>query len=142
MRAFGSAGFLMLTVILAIGPLARLDTRFLPLLYNRRHFGVLFFLVAFTHMREVAGFYHAFSPANRWASLLSTNGAVDTVVGLPIEWFGLAALLIFFLMAVTSHDFWLAFLGPRAWKTLHMGVYVAYALVVGTFIYRELTWKP
>jgi hypothetical protein len=31
----------MLTIILSIGPLCRLDRRFLPLLYNRRHFGVL-----------------------------------------------------------------------------------------------------
>jgi len=36
-RAFGSCAFLMLTIILSIGPLARLDRRFLPLLYNRRH---------------------------------------------------------------------------------------------------------
>ena len=49
-RAFGSCAFLMLTVILSIGPLARLDRRFLPLLYNRRHFGVLTFLVALTHV--------------------------------------------------------------------------------------------
>src|ERR1700687_2580115 len=48
-RAFGSCTFLMLTVILSIGPLARLDRRFLPLLYNRRHFGVLTFIVALTH---------------------------------------------------------------------------------------------
>ena len=48
-RAFGTCAFLMLTVILSIGPLARLDRRFLPLLYNRRHFGVLTFLVALTH---------------------------------------------------------------------------------------------
>ena len=33
-RAFGTCAFLMLTLILCIGPLARLDTRFLPLLYN------------------------------------------------------------------------------------------------------------
>ena len=39
----------MLTIILSIGPLARLDRRFLPLLYNRRHFGVLTFLVALAH---------------------------------------------------------------------------------------------
>ncbi len=38
-RAFGACAFAMLTVILCIGPLARLDERFLPLLYNRRHFG-------------------------------------------------------------------------------------------------------
>jgi hypothetical protein len=39
-RAFGTCAFLMLTAILSIGPLARLNRRFLPLLYNRRHFGV------------------------------------------------------------------------------------------------------
>jgi hypothetical protein len=36
-RAFGSCAFLLLTLILSIGPLARLDRRFLVLLYNRRH---------------------------------------------------------------------------------------------------------
>jgi len=49
-RAFGSCAFLMLTVILSIGPLARLDRRFLPLLYNRRHFGVLTFVIASLHV--------------------------------------------------------------------------------------------
>ena len=34
-RATGSCAFLMLTVILCIGPLARLERKFLPLLYNR-----------------------------------------------------------------------------------------------------------
>ena len=36
-RAFGTCAFFMLTIILSIGPLARLDRRLLPLLYNRRH---------------------------------------------------------------------------------------------------------
>ena len=35
----GTAAFLLLNVVLCIGPLARLDRRFLPLLYNRRHLG-------------------------------------------------------------------------------------------------------
>ncbi len=48
-RAFGACAFFMLTVILCIGPLARLDRRFLPLLYNRRHFGVMTVFVALTH---------------------------------------------------------------------------------------------
>ena len=51
-RAFGSCAFFMLSVILAIGPLARLDKRFLPLLYNRRHFGVLD-VVRCDHARDV-----------------------------------------------------------------------------------------
>src|SRR5438552_6116082 len=40
-RAAGSAGFLLMHVVLCIGPLCRLDSRFLPLLYNRRHLGVI-----------------------------------------------------------------------------------------------------
>ena len=42
-RALGATAFLLLHVMLCIGPLARLDRRFLPLLYNRRHLGVLMF---------------------------------------------------------------------------------------------------
>ncbi len=33
-------------------------------------------------------------------------------------------------MAATSHDFWLKNLTPRVWKNLHMGVYLAYGLLV------------
>ena len=40
-QAFGSCAFLMLTVVLCLGSLARLDERVLPLVHNRRHFGVL-----------------------------------------------------------------------------------------------------
>jgi len=43
---------------------------------------------------------------------------------------GIGALLVLFLLASTSHDFWLMFLTPRVWKFLHMALYAAYALVV------------
>src|SRR5471032_2606730 len=56
-RTFGYCAFLMLTAILSIGPLARLDRRFLPLLYNRRHFGVLTFIVAATHFFLLLAWY-------------------------------------------------------------------------------------
>ena len=36
MRAFGTGAFLLLHVILCIGPLCRLNPRFLPVLYNRQ----------------------------------------------------------------------------------------------------------
>ena len=45
-RVFGSLALLMLHLILVIGPLCRLDSLFLPLLYNRRHLGVSMFLAA------------------------------------------------------------------------------------------------
>jgi nitrite reductase/ring-hydroxylating ferredoxin subunit len=43
---------------------------------------------------------------------------------------GFIALLILFLMAGTSHDFWLNTLSARVWKSLHMMVYVAWTLLV------------
>ncbi len=130
MRAFGTCAFLMLTVILCIGPLARLDRRFLPLLYNRRHFGVMTCLVALTHLTYVLGWYFDFSPTPRLLALLTANTAFDRVLGFPFELFGLFALLCLLVLATTSHDFWLRFLTPPIWKRLHLLIYPAYAAVV------------
>ncbi len=130
MRAFGTCAFWLLTLILCIGPLARLDRRFLPVLYNRRHFGVMTFFVAVAHMYSVLGWYAAFSPINRWTAMLVSNTDVGSLSGFSFEWLGMAALAILFAMAATSHDFWLSFLGPKTWKALHMLVYLAYGLVV------------
>ena len=49
--------------------------------------------------------------------------------GVPFQPFGFFALVILFLMAATSHDFWLNLSAPVS-KTLHMLVYTAYALLV------------
>ena len=121
-RGLGTCAFLMLHVILSIGPLARLDARFLPLLYNRRHLGVSMFLVATAHGAFSLVQFHALSDLNPLVSLL-----VSDVSFQPL---GAAALLILFVMAATSHDFWLASLTAPVWKSLHMLVYVAYALLV------------
>jgi DMSO/TMAO reductase YedYZ heme-binding membrane subunit/nitrite reductase/ring-hydroxylating ferredoxin subunit len=129
-RAFGSCAFLMLTLILTIGPLARLDRRFLPLLYNRRHFGVMTFCVALFHAYFVIDWYHGNGRLNPLVSLLVANPHYLSFIGFPFEALGILALAVLFLMAATSHDFWLAYLGPPVWKGLHMAVYVAYGLLV------------
>ena len=129
-RAFGSCAFLMLTLILCIGPLARLDRRFLPLLYNRRHFGVLTALVALTHAAYVLDWYFAFSPTTPYVALLSANTSYRQILGFPFEVFGIFALAILVVLAITSHDFWLAFLTPPVWKAMHMSIYPAYLAVV------------
>src|SRR6185369_17169490 len=46
------------------------------------------------------------------------------------EILGVAALVILIVMAVTSHDFWLAFLTPPVWKAIHMSVYAAFGFLV------------
>jgi nitrite reductase/ring-hydroxylating ferredoxin subunit/DMSO/TMAO reductase YedYZ heme-binding membrane subunit len=128
-RALGTAAFLLLHVVLAIGPLCRLDPRFLPLLYNRRHLGVTTFLLGLGHGGFALVQFHAQGNVNPLVSLLMSNTRFTSLADFPFQQLGLAALLILFLMAATSHDFWLVNLSPPVWKTLHMGVYLAYALL-------------
>ena len=129
MRALASCGFIMLTLILCIGPLARLDRRFLPLLYNRRHFGLSFFLVALLHALVAIFWYHMFGDINPLLSVVTSGGSYGNPADVPFQLYGLLALLLFFLLAATSHDYWNAVLG-RAWKSVHMLVYPAYLLVI------------
>lgn len=134
LRALGTGALLLLHVILSIGPLARLDHRWLPLLYNRRHLGVLMFCLALVHGVFATVYYHSLTDGNPVVdpliSVLSANQRSDSLAHFPFEIFGVVALAILFLMAATSHDFWLANLTAPVWKALHMLVYVAYASVV------------
>ncbi|MEP4196233.1 MAG: Rieske 2Fe-2S domain-containing protein [Aliishimia sp.] len=129
-RAFGACAFVMLTVILCIGPLARLDTRFLPLLYNRRHFGVMTTFVAITHASYILDWYFAFAQSDKLEALLFANTSFSQLSGFPFELFGIFALTVLVILAATSHDFWLKFLTAPVWKRIHYLIYPAYLSVV------------
>ncbi|MBX9599843.1 MAG: ferric reductase-like transmembrane domain-containing protein [Bryobacteraceae bacterium] len=130
-RGLATCAFLLLHLILCIGPLCRLNPRFLPLLYNRRHLGVTMFLIALAHAIFSIVQFHSLGDTNPLVSLLTGNTRFESIPQFPFELLGLAALVILFLMAATSHDFWLSLLTPRVWKQLHMGVYLAYGLLIG-----------
>ncbi|MGB8166726.1 MAG: Rieske 2Fe-2S domain-containing protein [Chthoniobacteraceae bacterium] len=140
------AAFLLLHVILAIGPLARLDARFLPLLYNRRHLGVTMALLALVHGAFAIIQFHALGDRNPLVSVFTAYGRDYTalftdfraVSQFPFEVFGFAALVILIVMAATSHDFWLRNLGPSVWKALHQLVYAAYALLLAHVLFGAL----
>ena len=146
MRATASAAFLLLHFILCIGPLCRLDRRFLPLLYNRRHAGVTMALLATAHAVLALITYHAGGNLNPFLSLFVSERFTGTLATLPFQPFGFFAWLILLLMAATSHDFWLANLSAPVWKGLHMLVYAAYALLLVhvTFgvLQAERHWGP
>jgi methionine sulfoxide reductase heme-binding subunit len=129
-RSTSTLALLLLHVILSIGPLARLNNRFLPLLYNRRHLGVTMFCMAAVHGVFSIFQFHALADVNPFVSLFTSNTNFFSLSGFPFQALGFFALIIFFLMAVTSHDFWLHNLSPRVWKTLHMFVYLAYFLIM------------
>ena len=129
-RGFGTAALLLLHVVLCIGPLCRLDRRFLLLLYNRRHLGVTTFLLGATHAIFALIQFHSAGDVNPLVSLFVSNTRFSSVSQFPFQILGFLALLILFLMAATSHDFWLRNLSAPVWKRLHMMVYAAYALLV------------
>ena len=107
-RALGTAAFLLLHVILCIGPLCRLDRAVpaaalqppaprrddVPAGAGAR--GLRDRPVPRARRRE---------PARQPAD--GEHAATTSVRQFPFQPFGLAALLILFLMAATSHDFWL-----------------------------------
>ena len=141
LRATGSLAFLMLSFVLLVGPLARLSPRFLPVLYNRRHLGVATFLVALVHGFFAVFQFHFLGDLNPFASVLSSDGSFgggDGGVGVPFQPLGAIVLAVLFVMAATSHDFWLANLTPRVWKGLHMAVYAAYAVLLGHIVLGAL----
>lgn len=129
-RATATLALLLLHIILMIGPLCRLNPRFLPLLYNRRHLGVTMFLVALVHGVFSILQFHSLGNKVALVSLFTSNGNYAAFTAFPFQVLGFFALIILFLMAATSHDFWLKNLSPKVWKTLHMLVYVAYALII------------
>lgn len=137
-RAFGVAAFVLLHVILCIGPLCRLNKAFVLLLYNRRHAGVTMCLLALIHATLVVITYHGGGDTNPILSIFTASPLTPSLSGVPFQPFGFFALVIVMLMAATSHDFWLANLSAPIWKSLHMLVYIAYALLVLHVIFGVL----
>lgn len=129
-RGLGVTAIVLLHLILCIGPLARLDRRWLPILYNRRHLGVMMATLALGHAIFALIQFHALGDVNPFVSLLTGSADLRHVSAFPFEIAGMLALILLLLMATTSHDFWLSMLGPASWKALHMLVYLAYALLL------------
>lgn len=129
-RAFGSLAIIMLHIILAIGPLSRLNKNYLPILYNRRHLGVSMFIAAFIHGGFSAFQFHALGDTNPIYSIFTSNMEYGSLTNFPFQVLGFLALLILFVMASTSHDFFLGNLTAKVWKRLHMLVYLAYGLII------------
>jgi nitrite reductase/ring-hydroxylating ferredoxin subunit len=74
--------------------------------------------------------FHSLGDINPLVSVLVSNTRYDSLANFPFQPLGLLALVILFLMAATSHDFWLKNLSAPVWKRLHMLVYAAYGLLV------------
>ena len=100
------------------------------------------FLLALIHGVFAIIQFHSLGDTNAFLSIFTSNQKYNEISQFPFQILGFFALSILFVMAATSHDFWLKNLNPRIWKILHMCVYLAYALIVvhvatGAFQYEN-----
>jgi sulfoxide reductase heme-binding subunit YedZ len=137
-RAFGDASVLLLSLAMAIGPLARLwqpARRFLPW---RRELGTWGTLLAVVHTVIILDgwvewdlvrlFGYEFHPMLGTYVMLQHGFGMANVIGI-------VALLYGAVLAGTSNDRSQKFLGGSAWKFLQQSAYVLWALVVAHTAY-------
>lgn len=142
LRGLGISALGLLHVALSIGPMARLWPGLAPLLYNRRHLGVIIAGIGCLHGLIAVGYYGGFGVRNPVLAVVAGPRTFASVSRFPFEALGLGALVILGVMAATSHDFWLKRLGAAAWKSIHMCVYLAYALLVGHVAWGVMQSEP
>lgn len=137
-RATADASLLLLTLTMAIGPAARLLTRLRLLVPLRREFGIYAVLLALFHtliifdgwlewdLARLVGL--AFHPdLARYVMIEHGFGLANAI--------GLAALLYGVVLAMTSADRAVRFLGGATWKFVQSAAYVLWALVLAHTAY-------
>jgi sulfoxide reductase heme-binding subunit YedZ len=138
-RALADAAFVLLCLILCLGPLARLAPRLPSFLAWRRELGLWCALAAAAHVTVYAagalgwnwlGFFSE-QTHHLGLSLLKNAYAVA-------NWLGAAALVLLAVLALTSNDWSQRALRWSGWKFLQQQTYTAFALTLlhaGAFLY-------
>lgn len=131
-RAFGDAGYALLFVTLIIGPMNKIWPSTTFLLLWRREFGIWFAVLAVTHGLliahgwanwDVAAFFgYEFIPQlGRIARMEPGFGLANTL--------GFVAFLWIVILAFTSSDRAMRWLGASPWKWIHTGSHIVFYLV-------------
>ncbi|NNL58856.1 MAG: hypothetical protein HKP31_05285 [Nitrosopumilus sp.] len=131
-RAFGDAGYSFLFMTLIIGPASKIWPRTNFLLTWRREFGIWFAVMAVTHgiliangwaQWDVAKFFgYEFVPQlGRIVRLEPGFGLANTL--------GFVAFLWIVILAFTSSDRAMRWLGASSWKWIHTGSHIIFYLV-------------
>src|SRR5216110_1809434 len=92
-RSTSTLAVLLLHIILSIGPLTRLNKKFLPLLYNRRHLGVSMFFIAVVHGIFGIIHFHSLGNVNPIVSLFTSNTRFNSLADFPFQALGFFALI-------------------------------------------------
>ncbi len=128
-----TSGLLSITLLgltLAVGPLARLIPALDILKAHRKFWGILSFLVTLVHVGLVFVYYYKFN------ILKFIDFSNPKYIGTLS---GLLALIILFLVTMTSNNKALTKLSPKTWKIIQTTSYLALALAVAHFYIIEST---
>ncbi len=130
-RALGDSGYFLLFITLILGPLGKLWPRLNSLLSWRREAGIWFAILAITHGLLIANgwanwdvarfFGYEFVPQlNRIVRMEPGFGLANLI--------GFVAILWIVVLALTSSDKAMKWLGASSWKWLHTGSNIVFYL--------------
>lgn len=127
-RNLGLWAIRFLLASLALTPLRRLLA--IDLLRYRRAVGLLAFYYASLHLCAYLSLDHDFN----WSEILAD------IVKRPYVSFGMATFVILVPLAITSNNAAIAWIGGKAWSTLHRLVYIAPAGAALHFLLLVKSW--
>ncbi len=131
-KSFGVGAAFLIWFVALVGPAARLWPALTRIITWRREFGIWFALVAIVHfylvwdgwarwdVRELLGFQYV-EELNAYLRFEPGFGLANLM--------GLTALLFALVLAATSFDRAVSFLGLSSWKWLHSFTYVIFYIV-------------
>ena len=118
-RTSGIFAFTGLNLTLLIGPWSRFSKRILPLYKHRRHIGVTTFFLAWLHGSFILGSYFQYDYRIAFES--------------PFTFFGVSALFILIMLAVTSFDKIQKKVTLKQWRVVHLLSLLAYIYLLYDF---------
>ena len=137
-RALGDMSLVLVAFAMALGPISRLSRGFVRILPYRRELGIYAVLLALIHagvilfgwvqldlMRLIGFEYH---PGLERYVMVQQGFALANLIGV-------LALLYGAVLAGTSNDFSLRWLGDKVWKFVQQGTYVLWWLSVAHTAY-------
>ncbi len=133
LRTAAISAFVLLHLVLLIGPWSWQSRFVMRLVKHRRHMGVTVFLLGLLHYALILRTYY--------------GGDVKSLLaGGPVVLLGYTALFIFFAMAVISRDHAQRHISEAWWQRIHVGWllgYAAFVLVAVSFQQRPYpAWIP
>ncbi|MBI3109793.1 ferric reductase-like transmembrane domain-containing protein [Candidatus Daviesbacteria bacterium] len=127
-KTSGLLAIALLGLTLVVGPLSRLIPALEPLKAHRKFWGITSFLVALVHTGLVFVYFYKF---NLFRFVDFSHPKYPGILS------GILALIILFLVTITSNQKIIAKLSPKTWKAIQTTSYLALFLAIGHFYLME-----